>query len=336
MDWTDIEARLKERAEEVCRHLLPNGHRDGNEWKVGSVAGEPGSSLGVNLAGKAGVWSDFAVGTSGKTFMSLWCAVRGQEFKVCIREAKAFLGIQDDFEQRWHRPAQVQGTEMPEGERPDESAWKAVAETWKKCAPLTEGGPVWNYFTQQRKIDAAVLRLYDVREMISRSQWVMVFPYWPVPAENEPEVRLSEPVPEWLKFELLDRRGGKKREWVTRGAEKSLWGCQLSQAAAGRACRHLLITEGEKDALSWASYGAMAWGVLPVSVPFGAKWKGQDKARPSPNREWLDRCWPWMQRFEQVFVAMDSDDAGRRAAGDLIAEIGPRRCRLVELPEVNP
>jgi hypothetical protein len=97
----------------------------------------------------------------------------------------------------------------------------------------------------------------------------------------------------------------------------------------------LLITEGEKDTLSWASYGALGWGLLPVSVPFGAKWKGQDKARPSPNREWLDRCWPWMQQFEQVFVAMDSDDAGRRAAADLITEIGPRRCRLVELPEVN-
>jgi twinkle protein len=73
--------------------------------------------------------------------------------------------------------------------------------------------------------------------------------------------------------------------------------------------------------------------VLPVSVPFGAKWKGQDKDRPSPNREWLDTCWDWLQGFETVLVAMDSDDAGRRAAADIIAEVGPRRCRLVELPK---
>jgi hypothetical protein len=30
---------------------------------------------------------------------------------------------------------------------------------------------------------------------------------------------------------------------------------------------------------------------------------------------------------------MDSDEAGQRAAADIITEIGPRRCRLVELPE---
>jgi hypothetical protein len=29
---------------------------------------------------------------------------------------------------------------------------------------------------------------------------------------------------------------------------------------------------------------------------------------------------------------MDMDDAGQRAAADIITEIGPRRCRLVELP----
>jgi hypothetical protein len=32
-----------------------------------------------------------------------------------------------------------------------------------------------------------------------------------------------------------------------------------------------MICEGEKDAVAWASYGCAAWGILPVSVPFGAK-----------------------------------------------------------------
>jgi hypothetical protein len=70
-----------------------------------------------------------------------------------------------------------------------------------------------------------------------------------------------------------------------------------------------------------------------VSVPFGAKWKGQDKNRPSPNREWLDRSWDWLENFESVLVAMDGDEAGQRAAVDIINEIGPRRCRLVTLPK---
>ena len=47
-------------------YLLPNGQRDGPEWRVGSVRGEAGKSLGVHLTGtKAGVWSDFASGECG-------------------------------------------------------------------------------------------------------------------------------------------------------------------------------------------------------------------------------------------------------------------------------
>src|SRR5262249_21993262 len=46
--------------------LLPGGHREGREWRVGSLAGEDGSSLGVHRSGvKAGVWSDFATGEKG-------------------------------------------------------------------------------------------------------------------------------------------------------------------------------------------------------------------------------------------------------------------------------
>jgi twinkle protein len=143
---------------------------------------------------------------------------------------------------------------------------------------------------------------------------------------------LGQPAPEWLKFELLDRPGGKKKEWTTKQPEKSLFGVQLSEHPLFAKCQHVVLCEGEKDAVAWATYGCNAWGILPVSVPFGAKWKGQDKHRPSPNREWLDRNWDWLQAFETVFVCMDADEGGQRAAADIIAEMGPRRCRLVTLP----
>ena len=38
--------------------------------------------------------------------------------------------------------------------------------------------------------------------------------------------------------------------------------------------------------------------------------------------------------FQTVFVGMDNDEPGQRAAADIVAEIGPRRCRLVKLPEI--
>lgn len=341
MDWQDIEAKLCEQAEQVCRHLLPNGKREGNNFVIGDLAGGEGDSLKINIEGKVGVWRDFAAGKGGKTLMSLWCAVRHQEFKICIKEAKQFLGIQDNFEKRVksYQPA------PDAGQREMESAtYRAVSEQWAKLEPLDEAGPVWKYLTETRKIAPECIRELSVREFPARGTWVMVFPYFGVPSEAEATradigraVLGAETAPAWLKFERLDRPDGKKKEWTSRNPEKSLFGVQLAQTPRYQQCRHLLICEGEKDAMTWAAYGCAEWGVLPVSVPFGAKWKGQVLAdghqRPSPNRDWLDRCWDWMQSFETVFVAMDSDEAGKRAAADIIAEIGQRRCRLVELPK---
>lgn len=331
MDWTDIEARLVERAEDVCRHLFPAGKRDGAEFVVGSLGGEAGQSLKVNLTGKVGLWRDFAGDKGGKTLLSLWLHARNlPKFGAAVVEAKQYLGIADDFQKR------VQAYPAPEAKtQPDDSTWRAVAEVWARCQPLTEGGPVHRYLTEVRKLDAAMLTAFGVREFISHGQWAMVFPYFATPSDETPVVPVAASVPEWLKFELLDRPNGKKKEWTSKAPEKSLFGVQLAATPAFANCRHVLLCEGEKDAIAWASFGCAEWGVLPLSVPFGAKWKGQDKNRPSPNREWLDRSWDWLQNFETVFVAMDGDEAGARAAADIIAEIGPRRCRLVKLPEKN-
>lgn len=58
-----VAQQLSRRAEEIARHLLPNGKRNGAEWCVGSTSGVEGQSLKVHLTGeKAGVWSDFATG----------------------------------------------------------------------------------------------------------------------------------------------------------------------------------------------------------------------------------------------------------------------------------
>lgn len=337
MDWQDIEAKLCERAEEVCRHLLGEGHREGANYVCGDLSGKPGDSLKVNLVDKVGVWRDFAAAKGGKTLMSLWCAVRGQPFKPCIIEAKEFLGIRDDFTRRiksYPKPNDANEREL------ETTTYRAVADTWSKLDPLDEEGPVWKYLVETRRLNPEAVRQFGVREFAARGMWVMVFPYFGVPNEAEATrasigqaVMGAELSPAWLKFERLDRPEGKKKEWTSRAPEKSLFGVQLAETDRYKHCQHLLICEGEKDAMTWASYGCADWGILPVSVPFGAKWKGQEKDRPSPNRDWLDRCWDWMQNFETVFIAMDSDDAGKRAAADLITEIGQRRCRLVQLPE---
>lgn len=51
---------LAGRAEALCSALLPLGVREGAEWRIGSVAGEAGRSMGVRLTGpRAGVWKDW-------------------------------------------------------------------------------------------------------------------------------------------------------------------------------------------------------------------------------------------------------------------------------------
>src|SRR5262245_36034392 len=59
----EIARRLADRIDTLAVELLPVGHREGREWRAGSVGGEAGFSLGVHLVGnKRGVWSDFATG----------------------------------------------------------------------------------------------------------------------------------------------------------------------------------------------------------------------------------------------------------------------------------
>jgi hypothetical protein len=61
--------------EDVCRILFPNGKRTGQEWCVGSLDGEPGSSLKINLL--SGVWKDFSLGPGGPDPISLVAAFYG-------------------------------------------------------------------------------------------------------------------------------------------------------------------------------------------------------------------------------------------------------------------
>ncbi|MEX7116504.1 bifunctional DNA primase/helicase, partial [Pseudomonas aeruginosa] len=95
MTPSQIAQRLADRVIDVAHHLLPGGKREGSEWRVGSVNGEKGQSLGVHLKGeKAGVWCDFSTGETGD-LLDLWRAVRGCDMGTALAEAKSYLGIAD-------------------------------------------------------------------------------------------------------------------------------------------------------------------------------------------------------------------------------------------------
>src|SRR5262249_11445122 len=95
MSARDISGQLALRVDALALDLLPAGHREGHEWRCGSVAGEAGNSLGVHLIGpKAGVWSDFSTEQKGDA-LDLVRAVLGLDTPAALRWSCRWLGIEE-------------------------------------------------------------------------------------------------------------------------------------------------------------------------------------------------------------------------------------------------
>lgn len=89
----EIVAGLAARADALAGELLPQGRREGHEWRVGSLAGEPGRSLAVHLGGgKAGVWSDFSSGECGDALDLVAGVLYRGDKKKAVAWALAWLG----------------------------------------------------------------------------------------------------------------------------------------------------------------------------------------------------------------------------------------------------
>ncbi len=96
----DIAALLAERAESLCRELLPAGRRDRAEWiEASRKDGGLGDSLRVHLTGaKAGVWSHFASRHRGDALdLVAYLACAGDKGRAIVW-AKSFLNIVDALE----------------------------------------------------------------------------------------------------------------------------------------------------------------------------------------------------------------------------------------------
>jgi len=190
MHARELSQALAERAAQVAEYLLPNGKKKGQEWKAGSVAGEPGESLGVHLTGaKAGVWRDFAQDIGGD-LIDLFMHVRGCNLAAAINEAKSFLGVQEvqlAQPREWKRPPQRQPEVKPDS--------PAIA--WLKSRGITD----------------AAIAAYRVGS--SKDGRAVVFPHWRDGA--------------MVNFKIRDH-ADKKRMMTFAGGEPCLWGWQVIDA----------------------------------------------------------------------------------------------------------
>lgn len=73
----------------ILQVWLPNGRRQGREWCAGSLEGEAGQSLKINI--DSGRWSDFATGARGGDLISLYAAMHS----LTQSEAAKQLGADD-------------------------------------------------------------------------------------------------------------------------------------------------------------------------------------------------------------------------------------------------
>lgn len=294
MDAGQISRMLKDRAEEVAAYLLPGGKRQGREFCAGSINGESGGSLKVCLSGsKAGIWSDFATGESGD-LVDLWRLSRGLSTSEALSEARGYLGIHEPEK----KPQRVKSYRKPP-ELKDTPSLESKAIGYMKSRRLTEKS-ITDY------------QVGEVAEVGPWPNWKQQRP-WKGPWIVFNYQRDGEPV--FRKFLHLERRDGKKQTLVEPDCEPLLFGMQVIPDNQ----RFLAITEGEIDAMTLFEYGIPA-----VSVPFGGG--------TGEKHGWIDTCWEWLERFDEIFLVMDNDPEGQAAAKDIAHRLGLHRCKTVTLP----
>ena len=115
LDFAAINAAALSSLESLVAEWLPAGRREGSEWKVGSLSGEPGRSLSINLT--SGVWKDFAGDAGGGDPVSLLAAIHSCGMKAAATELGERLRVGIESTARpsadWTPTLAPEGTVLP-------------------------------------------------------------------------------------------------------------------------------------------------------------------------------------------------------------------------------
>jgi len=111
IDWQTTNARALAALESLVMEWLPGEYREGAEWRVGSLTGEPGRSLAINL--RTGLWCDFETLSRGSDPISLLAAIRSCSMLEAARELEARLSSSVPFPAIDPRPQSVKAQQPP-------------------------------------------------------------------------------------------------------------------------------------------------------------------------------------------------------------------------------
>lgn len=262
---------------ELLHRLLPGGRLFGHEFKAGSVGGEKGNSLSINV--HTGRWADFAAGQTGGDLIDLVAAIEGVAVGEARRRLADMLGLGDAMPQR--TAAQV--IPLPVRE-PD---WIAMMPPPGDVPPPPQTHPK---FGEPEHIAEVRNQIGDLLHVILR-----------FPATAERPRKMIAP----CTYGTLSGRTG--WHWKAPPPQRPLYGLPLQDDAP------VLVVEGEvkRDA---AARLLPTWSV--VSWPGGAQAIGKADWSPLAGREvimWPDADSPGVEAAASVVNVLRGIAADVRA-----------------------
>jgi hypothetical protein len=155
VDIAEIVAGLAAEAEALAREVFPAGVKDGHEWRIGSLAGEAGQSLGVHLSGaRAGVWCDFSTGETGDALDLVAAALFAGDKKQAFAWSKNWLGLGGDSPAVRRRAAPPKKQAGPDPD--DKKSRDRALAIWLSAQERLAGTPAAAYL-RKRGLNLAAL-----------------------------------------------------------------------------------------------------------------------------------------------------------------------------------
>lgn len=269
--------------------------------------------LSQRMAGEAAAIAQYLL-PGGKRKAGEWAAgsINGEEGKsLSVRLTGAKAGVWADFASGekgdlidlW---AAVRGCSIAEAIREAkdylgirDNMPEREKKTFKRpakpqCQAAKAGAMEW---LTSRGLTPETIAAFKIAEQVRNGKTYAVFPY----------LRDGELVN--IKYRNVAEKKDMRQEG---GAEPCLFGWHLIDPKA----RTVAITEGEIDAMTLHQCGIPA-----LSVNAGAG-----------NHQWMENDWERLDRFSEILIFFDSDEAGKAGAQEIVRRLGLERCKLVELP----
>lgn len=157
----EIELQARLRAEQIGRDCLPGAIKDGNYLKAGSIGGERGGSLVLNLTGSnRGMWRDWSANQQGDMIGLVELTKFGGNRGEAVQYLKSVLGLDDldpgRLQQVRAEAAQADARLEADAAREAEAKKRGARALWLN-APTELGGTPPARYLEARGIDAGVL-----------------------------------------------------------------------------------------------------------------------------------------------------------------------------------